>query len=99
MKRKAAPPITSFFYKKNSDPKNIQKSNNPTTSSATPSTPANDNASELPTQSFEAIGQPPNKHHVNPTANSVDNILRSLVNGPCQPKLKSYPKGQQNRCF
>ena len=53
----------------------------------------------MPAQSFEAIGQPPNKHHANPTANSVDNILGSLVNGPCQPKLKSYPKGQQNRCF
>ena len=36
---------------------------------------------------------------MNPTANSVDNILGSLVNGPCQPKLKCYPKGQQNLCF
>ena len=98
MKRKAAPQITSFFTKR-SDPKNIQESNDPTTSSTTPPTSANDNASKLPTQSFEAIAQPTNKHHVNPTANSVDNIPGSLVNGFCQPKLKCYPKGQQNRCF
>ena len=65
MKRKAAPQITSFFTKR-SDPKNTQESNNPTTST-TPSTSANDNASKLPTQSFEAVAQPPNKHHVNPT--------------------------------
>lgn len=92
MKRKAAPPISSFFTKR-SDPKNIQESNNPTTSSTTPSTSANDHASELPTQSFEAIAQPPNKHHVNPTANSVDNIPGSLA------KVKVLPKGTAKLLF
>ena len=98
MKKKAGPPITSFFTKR-SDPKNIQESNNSTTSTTTPSTPTNDNASELPTPSFEATGQQQVNHHVNQTANSVNNTLGSLVNGPCQPKLKCYPKRKQNRCF